>query len=656
MQNRAARALQQPPLLGYSGRMTEPRTTFSTFLAELNHTYERLHTAKEDAFWAAYTGLHDDADAARRELQAREIDLQRWLQDPSRLRRVRQMLEQAEIAHLREGAFHHPTEDDLVALRGWVRTLEANVIEYPEAREASTAVIDLEGKLARARQSMRLGYEVDGSFHEASSVELATMLRTDPDESRRHAAWEGLRSIEPVVLEGGFIDLVKQRNALARMLGAEDYYDWRVQRVEGMRKSEIFALLDELEGATRTTAQQAIEGLRGQDTAVEVAPWNINYLISGDVIAEQDPYFPFSKAFERWGRSFAALGINYRDAQLVLDLVDRKGKYENGFMHGPVPAWREEGTFHPARIHFTANAIPGMLGSGLRATQTLFHEGGHAAHFANIDMPAPCFAQEFAPTSVAFAETQSMFLDSLLRDADWQTRYARREDGETMPFALIERGIRARQPFAAWSIRAMLMVPYAERAIYELPEAELTPERILETIREVEKKLLFVESPRPVLSVPHLLAGESSAYYHGYVLAEMAVEQTRQFFLGRDGHLVDNPRIGHDLRQFYWLPGNSLSFLDLVEGLTGKPLTSRHLAERANKTADAAVEEARAQVDTLADVAEFDGEVALHADIRIVDGHEVIASTATDGFAGAAKRFESWINDKARARRAAESK
>ena len=32
--------------------------------------------------------------------------------------------------------------------------------------------------------------------------------------------------------------------------------------------------------------------------------------------------------------------------------------------------------------------------------------------------------QERAPTSVAYAETQSMFLDSLASDADWMARYA----------------------------------------------------------------------------------------------------------------------------------------------------------------------------------------------------------------------------------------
>ena len=51
----------------------------------------------------------------------------------------------------------------------------------------------------------------------------------------------------------------------------------------------------------------------------------------------------FLHAVRRWGRSFAALGIDYRGAELLLDLVDRRGKYENGFMHGPVVAWRDRG-------------------------------------------------------------------------------------------------------------------------------------------------------------------------------------------------------------------------------------------------------------------------------------------------------------------------
>lgn len=54
-----------------------------------------------------------------------------------------------------------------------------------------------------------------------------------------------------------------------------------------------------------------------------------------------------------------------------------------------------------------------QVGSGKTALVTLLHEGGHAAHFANIEQATPLASQERAPTSVAYAENQSMFLDSL---------------------------------------------------------------------------------------------------------------------------------------------------------------------------------------------------------------------------------------------------
>ena len=111
---------------------------------------------------------------------------------------------------------------------------------------------------------------------------------------------------------------------------------------------------------TRASLRE-LAAMKGDDA---LRPWNLRFAVSGDVTTAKDLHFPFGASLARWGRSFGALGIGYRGAQLVLDLVDRKGKYENGFMHGPVPAWRERGTWRPARIQFTANAIPGMVGSG----------------------------------------------------------------------------------------------------------------------------------------------------------------------------------------------------------------------------------------------------------------------------------------------------
>lgn len=55
----------------------------------------------------------------------------------------------------------------------------------------------------------------------------------------------------------------------------------------------------------------------------------------GDTTKATDPYFPFEDAVDVWGRTFAALGINYQGSVMTLDLCDRQGKYSNGFCHWP---------------------------------------------------------------------------------------------------------------------------------------------------------------------------------------------------------------------------------------------------------------------------------------------------------------------------------
>lgn len=601
-------------------------------LAKLNREYLQAHFAKEDAFWKDKMGLSARVPG---DFESKENRLQAWVSDPACLPALRTELAKPDL-----------TGDDRVGLKGWVRFFEVNAIENPEARALAERIVGMEGRLQEARGAMKLAYRdpVSGEAVPASSVRLGLMVRTAPEEALRKAAHRGLQSIEREVLEKGFLDIVRERNKLGRMLGYEDYYDYKVSRNEGFSKQVLFGILGDLEARTRDACKAAIDALAKERGPAAREGWNLLYLTAGDVTAQMDPYFGFASALGRWGRSFTALGIKYRGATLTLDLLDRKGKYENGFMHGPVPGFVDGGKYQPARINFTANAIPGQMGSGHRATETLFHEGGHAAHFSNILMPSPCFAQEYAPTSVAFAETQSMFLDSFIETPDWLARYARDAAGKPMPLELIRANISKKHPYKAFALRAMLTVCFAEKAIYEMPEASLTPDNVIKTLREIESGLQFLnEGTRPVLSVPHLLSGESSAYYHGYVLAEMAVHQTRRFFEKRDGYLVDNPAIGRDLAEHYWKPGNSLTFPEMIKGLTGQPFGAEATVEMVNKPLAGALAEADRAFARARDVVPG-GKVDLDAVIRLAHGDEIIASNENgESFDALEAKFSAWL-------------
>ena len=201
----------------------------------------------------------------------------------------------------------------------------------------------------------------------------------------------------------------------------------------------------------------------------------------------------------------------------------------------------------------------------------------------------------------------------------------------------------------AFDERAIAVVPYFEAALYAMADEERTPESVLALARTMERRIQGVDrAPRPILAIPHLLNQESAASYQGYLLAHMAVYQTRAFFLRRDGYLTDNPAIGPALAQAYWAPGNSLSHDATLRRLTGEGFSARYLAEACDET----VEQAWAKAQDLLEASERRGERAddgppLDAHVRVVHGAELLADNG-DGGAAAEQamfdRFEHWIS------------
>lgn len=613
------------------------------FLDETNLEYERVHKTFEDQFWGTKMALTGGTFSSEK-LSSSKDDMEAFLRDQERHQKVQEYLAKGE-----------GTEEQKKTLKIFDRTFSCYLMKSEAATTLRSKITQMESQLEEKRNKMSLGYQevVDGKkrFVELSSVGLRNKMRTSDSEEVRKACFEGLRGIGPFVLDAGFADIVKERNRLARMLGYEDFYDYKVTQAEGFGKAKLFEVLDGLEKRTRELQKKARATLAKEKGECALEPWNTGYMMAGDLTKRQDPYFPFEQAVEMWARSFAAMGINYRGTTMTLDLLDRKGKYSNGFCHWPQPAWRRpSGDWQPSSANFTSLADPAAVGSGQTALTTLMHEAGHAAHFANIDQASPLFSQERAPTSVAYAENQSMFLDSLCGDAAWQARYCRDRAGNPIPWALIEESIRTKGPFEVFELGRMLVVPFFERALYELPEGELTPQRILDLADEIENRIQGGLAPRPVLSVPHILSDESSCYYHGYVLAEMSVHQTREYFLRVHGSIVDNPKVGEVLTENYWRCGNAEMFFDLVERLTGKPLTGDDWIKVLEEDIEARVKEERAAYDKSSALPNprEGGDVDLGMCMRLVDGDVLIAESGSGkSVLQACTQFQNYLKDRA---------
>ncbi|QDX97892.1 peptidase M3 [Pectobacterium carotovorum subsp. carotovorum] len=586
----------------------------------LNRDYLAVHQAKEELFWQLYMGTGNDEVSER--FSAAESAYKRFISQPQRLGELRTHLATLENCPRDEQqqALSH-------GLQGWYRFFDCNVIEDPQAQALMDEIIAAESALYAKRKTYEMTHlDAKGERVSASLGELLTNQATNDTEAYRQSSQEALRALEQWLLQNGFPELISLRNRFARQMGYRNYFDYKVNKTERMTPEQLFAILDPFEEQTREANARSLKNLADEKGEEALQPWNIRYASAGDVTRQLDPYFPFSASLERWVNSFKRLRIGFNGAEMQLDLLVRKGKYENGFMHGPVPPFVQEGKWVPARINFTSLAKPDQIGSGSSGINTLFHEGGHAAHFANIRQNAPCFSQEFPPTSMAYAETQSMFCDSLLGDADWLKRYAKNAQGETIPDELIRADISTQQPMRAFNERHILLVPYFEWQLYSWDDEARTPEAMTKLARDTEQRILGISgSPRPTLAIPHLLSMESACSYQGYLLALMAVEQTRSYFLQRDGYLTDNPAIGPDLAQHYWHPGNSVSHDDTLRSLTGEGFNPAYLAKACNLTVDEAWQQAEITMAEAAvrpqPAADFD----LGAHIRVVDGSRVLA-------------------------------
>ena len=614
--------------------MQEAREVFDA----LNVAYLGVHKPKEELFWATYMATsNDDAGFSKAEEAYKN-----FISDPARLASVRSALAMLPATDADDAAraLRH-------GLKGWLALFESNIIDSDAARQLMAELIKLESDLFAKRRDLVLRHTNEaGVVEEATLSMLSTNIGTNPVEAYRKTSHDAMLELEKWVLDNGLLDIVKKRNAFARAQGFATYFDYKVRKNEQMTTAQLFAILDDFEARTLQANTRALSELAERAGAQAVQGWNLRFHISGDVTRQLDPYFSFGKSLHRWMKSFQNLGIVYRGASLQLDLIERKGKFQNGFCHGPMPCYLDaKGRWVPGQINFTASATPDQVGSGARAINTLFHEGGHAAHMANVTQNSPCFSQEFAPTSMAYAETQSMFCDSLLDDADWLKRYARNAKGEAVPDALIHERIVTTQPFAAFAERSALVVAYFERALYQLADADLSADRVLALARETEQRILGVAiGPRPLLAIPHLLNQESAAAYHGYLLAHMAVYQTRAYFERKFGYLTDNPAIGPLLSEHYWARGNAINHNATLVSLTGEAFNAQYLAEHCNQSVEQAWDTAQRKMAASATRAyPGAGAAGLDATIRVVHGDELIADNVESDDA-MCQQFESWVN------------
>lgn len=596
-------------------------STAHEFLDRVNEEYDTLHHAYENLFWVTYMG--DQKQAVKRDVAQQELDAFRG----------NQTLRAEALAHLSKVPLSLQSR-----LQTWVDFF--GQYQLPVSAEELKQKIDaLETVIEQKRASRSEGYfdPTTGEFVVASVIKMRTMMKMHPDESVRKACFVAREALALNSVDE-YVELVKLRNEFAHTLGYADFYDYKLRHVDHMTKTELFSLFNAIEAKAKDSfaairiLTKKIPGLR--------QPWNFLNKMVGDFTAEEDQYFQFDQALSRWGRSFAALGVTFKGGTLQLDLMERTGKYNNGFCHWPTLVQFKNNRRIPGAANFTCNVVTGQIGSGEIGYTTLFHEGGHAAHLLNAEQKEVCLNHEYAPMTAAWAETHSMFMDTMFDSIEWKQRYAENNAGEFYPMSLFEQKEEKLNILRPRGILSIVFMSNFELAVYELKNP--TSEQIVKIAKTMHRRF-FDEATDSLLALntPHIYSWDSACAYHGYGLAEIAVAQWREFFYKKYGYIVDNPNVVKEMRTT-WQWGSSKSFPEAIKLATGKKLSSAAFIRENIATTKQVITTARKRLARMETVKPFTKPVDLGATISMVHGKKEIANNA-NGFEAMAVKYAYFV-------------
>lgn len=588
-------------------------------LNELNAEYLKLHEEYEQNYRDSYMG--DKAKDG--DFLVTKTNLEEFKASKSKYQSVLEALDRE--------------TDKVLKTRLWYRKQFFELYAIPdEVKWLRDEIIALEKKIESNRATRETGYidPITGGFVKMSTGIMWSNTMTEDDEEMRKVYFDGMHATITDDVED-LIILVAKRNEYARALGHKHFYDFKSQIEEKMDCEDIWKLFSEL----RDGAQWAFDYIRELEKTMPGLrkPWNATYMLSGDFIKQDDPYFQIEDALERRGRSMMNLWVNYSGCEMQLDLLERDGKLQNGFCHMPSPTHYREWMRIHAKVNFTCNNKPGVVGEWLDLSVTLFHEGGHAAHFANMSMQDIVLNTEFPPASTAWAETQSMFMDTMNSSIERKARYA------NYPFSLFEQKTRKLWPLAAKELMSICAIVDFEKRLYT---AELlTKEIVVWLAKEISDRYFDSEEPFLFALWPvHIYSRSDSCSYHGYGLAELGLHQVRKYFYDKYWYIVDNPKVGEEMTKWrnVW---SSVSFNECLKWLTGEWVSTKAYLDNINRTVEEVLETAKERIAKLETIPVTNNPIDIWAKISIVDAKESVCDNSVS-FEDMCEKFKKRIESK----------
>ena len=376
---------------------------------------------------------------------------------------------------------------------------------------------------------------------------LRPTIANEPDRARRQRLEEtrnGLTDehLNPIYTEAAAVD-----RAAARDLGATSYYDLYTQF--GFRLDELADQCRDFLDSTEKLYEESVDRLFRSRIGVPLAEaqrFDVARLFRA---ADWDDAFPQDRMVPALESTLADLGVDLRSQENIeLDIEQRPKKSPRPFCV-PIEV--------PQRVVLVLQPI-----GGVDDWKGLFHEAGHAEHFANTS--ADLSVEERRLGDMAVTEGWATLLEHLADEPAWLTR--RLDFPRPDVFA------------AEGATQLLYMVRrYCAKLLYEL---ELHTADEVASMRQRYPEILG-DALKITPSPTDYLADVDAGFYVSAYLRSWAFEAQLRDFLRRkfDNGWFARRDAGGLLREL-WGEGSRLNADELLAEVTGASIEMEAVAER----------------------------------------------------------------------------
>ena len=436
-----------------------------------------------------------------------------------------------------------------------VKDLVRALYDEIESGEEMKSLRDKENEISNKYNSYVM--TIDGK--KISKAEISKILETETNPQIRQKAYEANVKAGDIIAED-LVELVKMRNEFAKTKGYDNYFDYMIDEIYDIKPEQLEKLLDGVYSKVGGECGKYFDKRKNElSKAFNVNPedlkdWHYGLLTSESPERAINSHFKTKEQVVDIAKKvYSQMGYDVDNMGITLDLFPRENKNTHGFAFCIKPG-------KDARIlaNLTNNAT---------SLDTILHELGHCVYDIGIDNTLPFIEQDCS--SSVMTEAIAMMMGDLPKSEDILSGIVPQE--ELKPFME-----ELKEDDARFVTRSMQIINF-EREMYKNPDQDLQ-----KLWKDMKQKYLYrgenTELNNEWATIPHFLT--HPGYYQNYFRAALLKAQIYNAMKNELGDISKNPKTAEFLNDKLFKYGSSVLEEDLIEQMTGKPLSEDDFCNR----------------------------------------------------------------------------